>query len=202
MSRRDQHVNDARDGRRAAEALLRTEVGVCIEEARATGLRMEALLARRRDRERRRARADADARERLVSDYRALADEQAVAVAELERDHRDSSQKLRDALAAEVRRREAAEALVADHAGDVELRDARESELVAARDEIDRLEGELAQRNEDDALERTRELLRNAGKNMNALEERRRAEVEALQREVARLGALVGEASSSGGDEG
>ena len=201
MSRRDQHVNDARDGRRAAEALLRTEVGVCIEEARATGLRMEALLARRRDRERRRARADADARERLVSDYRALADEQAVAVAELERDHRDSSQKLRDALAAEVRRREAAEALVADHAGDVELRDARESELVAARDEIDRLEGELASRNEDDALERTRELLRNAGKNMNALEERRRAEVEALQREVARLGALV-EASSSGGDEG
>ena len=201
MSRRDQHVNDARDGRRAAEALLRTEVGVCIEEARATGLRMEALLARRRDRERRRARADADARERLVSDYRALADEQAVAVAELERDHRDSSQKLRDALAAEVRRREAAEALVADHAGDVELRDARESELVAARDEIDRLEGELASRNEDDALERTRELLRNAGKNMNALEERRRAEVEALQQEVARLGALV-EASSSGGDEG
>ena len=181
--------------------MLRTEVGVCIEEARATGLRMEALLARRRDRERRRARADADARERLVSDYRALADEQAVAVAELERDHRDSSQKLRDALAAEVRRREAAEALVADHAGDVELRDARESELVAARDEIDRLEGELASRNEDDALERTRELLRNAGKNMNALEERRRAEVEALQAEVARLGALV-EASSSGGDEG
>ena len=177
--------------------MLRTEVGVCIEEARATGLRMEALLARRRDRERRRARADADARERLVSDYRALADEQAVAVAELERDHRDSSQKLRDALAAEVRRREAAEALVADHAGDVELRDARESELVAARDEIDRLEGELASRNEDDALERTRELLRNAGKNMNALEERRRAEVEALQREVARLGALV-EASDGG----
>jgi len=82
------------------------------------------------------------------------------------------------------------------------LRDARESELIAARDEIDRLEGELASRNEDDALERTRELLRNAGKNMNALEERRRAEVEALQREVARLGALVGEASSSGGDEG
>ena len=67
-------------------------------------------------------------------------------VAELERDHRDSSQKLRDALAAEVRRREAAEALVADHAGDVELRDARESELIAARDEIDRLEGELAAR--------------------------------------------------------
>ena len=62
MSRRDQPVNDARDGRRAAEALLRTEVGVCIEEARATGLRREALLARRRDRERRRARADADAR--------------------------------------------------------------------------------------------------------------------------------------------
>ena len=92
---------------------------------------------------------------------------------------------------------------MADHAGDVELRDARESELVAARDEIDRLESELAARhdNEDDALERTRELLRNAGKNMNALEERRRAEVEALQREVARLGALV-EASSSGGDEG
>ena len=139
-----------------------------------------------------------------MSDYRSLADEQAVAVAELERDHRDSSQKLRDALAAEVRRREAAEALVADHAGDVELRDARESELIAARDEIDRLEGELAARhdNEDDALERTRELLRNAGKNMNALEERRRAEVEALQQEVARLGALLGEASSSGGDEG
>ena len=143
MSRRDQHVNDARDGRRAAEGVAADEVGVCIEEAR-DGLRMEALLARRRDRERRRARADADARERLVSDYRALADEQAVAVAELERDHRDSSQKLRDALAAEVRRREAAEALVADHAGDVELRDARESELIAARDEIDRLEGELA----------------------------------------------------------
>ena len=53
----------------------------------------------------------------------------------------------------------------------------------------------------DALVERTRELLRNAGKNMNALEERRRAEVEALQREVARLGALV-EASSSGGDEG
>ena len=134
-----------------------------------------------------------------MSDYRSLADEQAVAVAELERDHRDSSQKLRDALAAEVRRREAAEALVADHAGDVELRDARESELIAARDEIDRLEGELAQRNEDDALERTRELLRTAGANMNALEERerRRAEVEALQQEVARLGALI-EASDGG----
>ena len=72
---------------------------------------------------------------------------------------------------------------------------------ITDRDEIDRLEGELASRNEDDALEQTRELLRNAGKNMNALEERRRAEVEALQREVARLGALV-EASSSGGDEG
>ena len=86
---------------------------------------------------------------------------------------------------------------MADHAGDVELRDARESELIAARDEIDRLEGELASRNEDDALERTRELLRNAGANMNALEERRRAEVEALQQEVARLGALV-EASDGG----
>ena len=135
-----------------------------------------------------------------MSDYRALADEQAVAVAESSNGTTGTRQKLRDALAAEVRRREAAEALVADHAGDVELRDARESELVAARDEIDRL-GRAASRNEDDALERTRELLRTAGANMNALEERRRAEVEALQREVARLGALV-EASSSGGDEG
>ena len=43
---RDQHVNDARDGRRAAEALLRTEVGSASRK-RATGLRMEALLATR-----------------------------------------------------------------------------------------------------------------------------------------------------------
>jgi len=192
---RDQSASDARDGRRAAEALLRTEVGVAIDEAQRTGARMDALLARRRDRERRRSRADADAHERLVSDYRALADEQAVAVADLERDHRDSGQKLRDALAAETRRREAAEALVADHGADLELRDAREAELARARDEVDRLEGDLADARRpveaSDELRRTRELLRTAGANMNALEERRRAEVAELQAEVARLGALT-----------
>ena len=218
---RDQSASDARDGRRAAEALLRTEVGVAIDEAQRTGARMDALLARRRDRERRRSRADADAHERLVSDYRALANEQAVAVADLERDHRDSGQKLRDALAAETRRHEAAEeALVADHGADLELRDAREAELARARDDVDRLEGELADSRRpveasdkllrykvdrlegeladalqpveaSDELRRTRELLRTAGANMNALEERQRAEVAELQAEVARLGALT-----------